>query len=160
MDAIALRILEDELRKDGEVLKLAAATAQARFSEQSAGRLAAAGFEVNRAYNVLEKAFERICEAFENHFEKRGNYHDKLIERMQLELRGIRPAFLPPQSITAVRELKGFRHIFRHAYDLDLDPPRLRRVLDLLDEAAREFPTWCTAFLTAARALHAADLGE
>lgn len=154
MDAIALQILEDELAKDAGVLAAAVRTARERLAEHAGGRLAAAGFELHRAYNVLEKTFERICEAFENHFEKRGDYHEKLIERMQLGLRGIRPAFLPGETIPSVRELKGFRHLFRHAYDLELDPDRLAAVLGHAERVAAAFPGWCETFLRAARDLH------
>ena len=62
----------------------------------------------------MEKAFERLCEAFENHLEKTGRYHDTLIERVTLDLKGIRPAFLPADAVRDIRELKGFRHLFRH----------------------------------------------
>lgn len=49
----------------------------------------------------------------------------KSLLRASLDLQGIRPAFLPAEAVRDVRELKGLRHLFRHAYDLDLDPARV-----------------------------------
>lgn len=71
--------------------------------------------------NILEKAFERLCESVENHLKKTGRYHDTLIERVTLDLKGIRPAFLLSDAVRDVRELEGFRQLFRHAYDLEAE---------------------------------------
>ena len=99
-----------------------------------------------RLYNVLEKMLERICEEFENHFEKRGDYHEKLIQRLTLNLAGIRPAFIPKNRIQSIRELKGFRHVTRHAYDLVLKEDRLAEIVRMGEEVARELPAWCGEF--------------
>ena len=121
------------------------------MAEESEGRWAATAFELNRFFNVLEKSFERLCETFENHFEKGGSYHERLIERMELGIGGIRPAFLPPEARRPVRELKGFRHVMRHAYDLDLDPERISRLVAEAAEVAEAFRGWCERFLTEVR---------
>jgi hypothetical protein len=88
-----------------------------------------------------------VCEAFENHFEKAGDYHEKLIERMTLDLPGIRPAFLPRSAREAVRELKAFRHLFRHAYELELRRDRLGPLAVNAADIATEFPRWIEAFV-------------
>jgi len=158
MDRIALQILEDGWAQDARVMQRAAATLQARLAESSEGRFAAAAYEINRIYNILEKAFERLCETFENHLEKKGRYHDSLIERVSLELTGIRPAFLPSDAIRAVRELKGFRHLFRHAYDLDLDPERVRAAAGNATRCVGEFERWCREFLATVRSRYRDEL--
>lgn len=38
---------------------------------------------------------------------------------------GIRPKLLSQESYRVLNELRGFRHIFRHAYDYELDPERV-----------------------------------
>jgi hypothetical protein len=82
---------------------------------------------------------------------KTGRYHDTLIERVTLDLKGIRPAFLPAEAVRDVRELKGFRHLFRHAYDLDLDPVRVTAAADNAARCVRSFDGWCAAFLATVR---------
>ena len=151
MDRIALQILEDGWVQDGKTMRRAAALLESRLAEPTDGRWAAAAFEINRIYNILKKAFERLCETFENHLVKTGRYHDTLIERVTLDLKGIRPAFLPAEAVRDVRELKGFRHLFRHAYDLDLDPVRVTAAADNAARCVRSFDGWCAAFLATVR---------
>lgn len=147
MDPVAIQILADGWRKDARVLQRTAETMRLCLAEDSRGRLAASAFELSRFFNVLEKSFERLCETFENHFEKDGSYHERLIERMELEISGIRAAFLPPEALGPVRELKGFRHVMRHAYELELDPDRIARLVEHAEAISRAFPAWCEGFL-------------
>jgi len=121
-------------------------------------RWAAAAFQINRIDDILEKAFERLCETFENHLEKNGRYHDTLIERVTLDLKGIRPAFLPPDAVRDIRELKGFRHLFRHAYDLDLDPVRIEVAAENASRCVARFNGWSKAFLATVRDRYRDDL--
>jgi len=158
MDRIALQILEDGWEQDGRAMRRALATLRERLSESTDGRWAAAAFEINRIYNILEKSFERLCETFENHLEKTGRYHDTLIERVTLDLKGIRPAFLPLDAVRDVRELKGFRHLFRHAYDLDLDPVRVAAAVDNASRCVAGFDAWCRVFLDEVRRRYGDEL--
>ena len=134
MDQIGLEILHQELLADTRVLIDSVSAARERMSLAFIGSSEACGYQLNRFYNIIERGFERICESFENHFEKRGDYHEKLILRMTISLPGIRPAFLPAECVESLRELKGFRHIFRHAYDLTLYPDRLELLLNHAEE--------------------------
>jgi hypothetical protein len=115
VDATGLTILLKELGADCAVAAEAAKKSAQRLKEASPGGLEACAYELARFYNVTERMFERLCEEFENHFEKRGDFHEKLIQRLSLDLEGIRPAFIPKDRVAEVRELKGFRHIMRHA---------------------------------------------
>lgn len=160
MDRIALQILEDGLEQDGRVMQRAVALLQVRLAEPTDGRWAAAAFEINRIYNIMEKAFERLCEAFENHLEKTGRYHDTLIERVTLDLKGIRPAFLPADAVRDIRELKGFRHLFRHAYDLDLDPVRVITAAENATRCVASFDGWCRSFLGVVRSRYHDELDK
>ena len=91
--------------------------------------------------------------------QKTGRYHDTLIERVTLELKGIRPAFLPAHAVRDVRELKGFRHLFRHAYDLDLDPVRVTAAAEQAARVVAEFDGWCKTFLATVRERYRDELG-
>jgi hypothetical protein len=152
LDAVALQILHESLKQDATVIAEAAARARQWLAEGHPGSLEACGYELHRLYNVLEKAFERVCEAFENQFEKRGDYHEKLIERITLDLPGIRPPFVPPEARDALRELKSFRHVIRHAYDLRLRADRLDELSTLASQIASECPAWIDGFVERIRA--------
>jgi hypothetical protein len=152
VDATALTILLQELQADAAVIQDAARKAGLRMDQETAGHLEACAYELNRVYSVTERALERICDAFENHFEKQGDYHERLLQRLSLQVPGIRPAFVPVDHLTLLRELKGFRHVVRHAYDLTLRADRLRELSRLAQRLADEFPSWCTAFARQVRA--------
>ena len=151
MDRLALQILTRELADDATVIARAAGLAKQRFDEVHPGHLEACGFELNRVYNVLEKAFERLAEAFENNFEKRGDYHERLVQRLALDIPGVRPAFFPAEERPRIRELKSFRHLFRHAHDLELRADRLVEVVEIGQHIAQLFPSWCDKFVAAVR---------
>lgn len=152
MDRVGLAILEQELAADATVMAEAARLAAERFADEHAGHLSACGYELNRFYNVLEKSFERLCEAFENHFEKAGDYPERLLERVSLDLPGIRPRFLPAELRTHVRELKSFRHFFRHAYDPILRTDRLAELVTVASDVSAAFPEWARHFCAVIRA--------
>jgi len=147
MDRIGLEILNQELLSDARVLHDSASAARERFAQTFIGSSEACGYQLNRFYNILERGFERICESFENHFEKRGDYHEKLILRMTLTLPGIRPGFLMAESVESLRELKGFRHVFRHAYDLILISERLESLVRHAEKLAAEQPRRIETFI-------------
>jgi len=151
MDRIALEILRRELQADGMVIADAASKARERFEAEWPGHLEAAAFELHRLYNVAEKAFERVCEAFENHFEKRGDYHERLLERMAPDLPGIRPALLDRANRAAWRDLKAFCHLFRHAYDIELDPHRIRPLVGRAQELGAAWPGHIERFVDVVR---------
>ena len=146
MDPAGLSILLQELQADCAVVADAGHKAATRLRQQSPGHLEACAYELARLYNVLEKMLERICDGFENHLEKRGDYHERLIQRLSLDLDGIRPAFIPHGRASDIRELKGFRHVTRHAYDLTLRADRLAELARIAEQLIEELPTWCADF--------------
>ena len=106
MDAVGLEILERELAADRKVLADAAYKAGQRAGEAHPGHLEACAFEMARFYTVFERMLESICAAFENHFEHHGDWHEKLLARLTLDLPGLRPPFLPQAMLPEMRELK------------------------------------------------------
>lgn len=151
MDVAGLSILLEELRADCEVAQDAARKAALRSGETTPGHLEACAYELARFYNVIEQMLERICESFENQFEKRGDYHERLLQRLSLNIEGIRPAFIPKARVPDLRELKGFRHLVRHAYDLTLRPDRLAEFVRIAQRISAELPVWCAEFANKVR---------
>jgi hypothetical protein len=146
MDAVGLTVLLKEIEADCAVVRDAAHKAQMRLGEDSHGRLEACAYELSRLYNVFEKILERICRDFENHFDKRGDCHERLIQRLALSLPGIRPSFIPQSHVRNVRELKGFRHVVRHAYDLEFREDRVKELVALAGDLADQLPAWSADF--------------
>jgi ribonuclease HepT-like protein len=151
MDAVGLEILERELAADRKVLADAAGKAQQRVSARNPGHLEACAYELARFYTVFERMLLNICEAFENHFEYQGDWHEKLIARVMLDLPGLRPAFLPESIAADVREIKRFRHLVRHAYDLTLREDRMRELVGIATRVSAAVPEWSASFVGAVR---------
>jgi hypothetical protein len=59
----------------------------------------------------------------------------------------LRPSLIPKDLLSDLHELRGFRHVFRHAYVLVLDGARIGRVLEAADRAAAAMPAACSAFI-------------
>lgn len=80
---------------------------------------------LHNLYCSVEDIFQEIAKTFENKVEDPAKYHRELLKRMYTDIPGIRPKLLSSESYHTLDELRGFRHIFRHAYDYELDPERV-----------------------------------
>ena len=67
-------------------------------------------------------------------------------ENLAMAALPIRPAFIPYGRLSEIRELKGFRHITRHAYDLTLRGDRLLELACIAERLSNELPIWCADF--------------
>ena len=92
--------------------------------------LAAAAYLLHNIYNALENTFAQISRTFENHVTDPVHRPKELLEKMFLEIPEIRAAVLPEHLRKFLNDLRGFRHLFRHSYDFDLDRDRLVALLE------------------------------
>jgi predicted nucleotidyltransferase len=84
---------------------------------------------LNALYSCFEDQFQKIARVFENRITNLASWHRELLERMGIEVEGIRPRVLSRQSLHLLNELRGFRHVFRSSYLFELDEERLRLLL-------------------------------
>lgn len=84
------------------------------------------GYLLHNLYCAMEDLFQEIANTFENRIEDLSKYHRELLKRMQLNVPGIRPRLLSKESYLILDELRGFRHIFRHSYDYELAPDKVK----------------------------------
>lgn len=68
---------------------------------------------------------------------------------MTIAVPGIRPGVISAETRRLLDSLRGFRHVFRHAYARELDVRRLRIVLDDARTARRPLASDVEAFLRA-----------
>ncbi|MEW6756311.1 MAG: hypothetical protein AB1505_35870 [Candidatus Latescibacterota bacterium] len=88
----------------------------------------ALAFTLHMAYGILEGYFLRISKFYENDLPAE-RWHRTLVERMALDIPGVRPALLTDDALRrATLELLGFRHRFRHLYGEELDAEKTSRV--------------------------------
>ncbi len=75
---------------------------------------------LENAYTAVETLFLRISQAFENHLDSH-RWHADLLEKMTLEVQGIRPRVISAASYQRLAELMRFRHFKRYYFELDFD---------------------------------------
>lgn len=92
-------------------------------------KLIESAFYISQVYSGFERIFKNIAKTFENAIEE-DFWHKSLLERMGLEIKGIRPALLSPDSLELLNELRAFRHFFRHAYDADISRDKFKIVAE------------------------------
>jgi len=100
------------------------------------------GYWLHNLYCAYEDLFKMVSAFWEYRIEIGGAFHRNLIRRMILEIKGIRPARVSDKSFRHLDELRGFRHVFRHAYSYGMDDERIlhlaRKVREKKDYILKE----------------------
>lgn len=115
---------------------------------------AALGYTIHLIYGVMESYFLRVSKFFENDLPSAA-WHRELIDRMTLEIAGVRPRLLDRPLAQDFHELRAFRHVFRNMYSARLDPDRVRRVQSLVPSAVAAFRAAHDRFSTELRIIAA-----
>ncbi len=109
---------------------------------------------LHNLYNAYEDLFQEISVCFENNIERSSGYHKNILLRMKISIPGIRPAILSEESYNLMSELLGFRHVFRHAYNYNIEPVKLQdlqvKVIagrELIEKDISIFEAYLTALL-------------
>jgi len=74
--------------------------------------------------------FELVAAAFENQLQGGKGYHIELRRRMTIAVDGVRPRAISDRTLKALDSLRGFRHVFCHAYSGGLDPRKIAIVVE------------------------------
>jgi len=89
-----------------------------------------AAVAVHGWYSALEAALERIVRALDGDVPQGDRWHRDLLSQATVELPDVRPPVLPRELLPELLELLAFRHFFRHAYSVPIDPDRLAREME------------------------------
>jgi hypothetical protein len=147
MDRIALETLRQELLSDGRIVLDSFSKAGKRMALKSDVGYEGCAHHLCRLYNAVEQMGLRVTKAFENHIDDDQGWHTALLGRISIPISGVRPALIPKELKNALEELKGFRHVFVHAYELELDPEKLALLLKYAERVASRFPALTEAFV-------------
>lgn len=82
-------------------------------------------YRLHTLYTAFENLFRSVATAFENQLREQAGWHRELLYRMKLDLLPIRPALIDEEAHAKLDELLRFRHFFRTAYGVPIDPVRL-----------------------------------
>jgi hypothetical protein len=98
-------------------------------AETDSDTLIVIAYYLHNLYNAFENVFQNIAAVFENAADDVERWHTQLLERMRMDVMPLRPAVIDDAAYDALDELRRFRHLFRHAYSVKLDPLRLQLVM-------------------------------
>lgn len=150
------RVLAERLR--AELPALARVVDQAtgaieRAAQQPQNKeyfIAAAAFELHSFYAGVERLLELIANDVDGGRPATQRWHRDLLAQMSLEVTGLRPAVLAPETRAALLEYLEFRHVVRNVYTFDL---RAARVAELVQGAPHAFDLAQRDFLAFTRFL-------
>jgi hypothetical protein len=97
------------------------------FEKETPSRelIESAGYWMHNLYCAFEDLFKQVSAFWENHLSDDGDFHVNLLKRMMINIKDIRPPLLSIECFAYLNELRGFRHVFRHAYSYGLDDERV-----------------------------------
>jgi len=110
-------------------------------------------YRLHNLYNAFENIFRNVAAVFENHVDEAAGWHAQLLRHMRLDLTPVRPALIDESAYEKLDELRRFRHLFRSAYGVQLDPERLRLVLRKAVQLRRIYLPQMVSFLEFVRAV-------
>ncbi|HEV2207694.1 MAG TPA: hypothetical protein VG167_02910 [Verrucomicrobiae bacterium] len=149
MDAIALQTLRGEMLDDCRVIRDAAEKAASRLARKEEVAYEGCAHQLCRLYNAFEQMGLRVAKVFENNIDDEQGWHSALLNRLAIKIDGVRPALLPQSLKLPLRELRAFRHVFVHAYELELDPQKLELLLKYARTVTQAVPELAEAFIRA-----------
>jgi hypothetical protein len=125
-----IRLLQAEIRSNLDTIRevyqqIDTLGTQATGSQQDI----VLGYYLHVLYGLFENLFVQIAEQFGNNIANKAQWHTQLLRRMTLDIKPIRPAVIGQEAYICLNELRSFRHLFRNAYLLQLDPDRLNIIL-------------------------------
>jgi ribonuclease HepT-like protein len=124
-------VLERSVRADLQVIdRLYAELGAPDLAAADPEKLIVVAYRLHALYTAFENLFRSVALAFENELRERTGWHRELLQRMKLDLTPIRPAVIDEAAYEKLDELLRFRHFFRTAYGVPLDPARLQLAVD------------------------------
>lgn len=104
-----------------------------------------AGYYLHNLYNAFENICLNVARAFENQISG-SQWHSALLKRMTLDIESIRPRLLSAEVYQCLDELRRFRHVFRNAYTIELDPQRMAIVITQAQKLEKLYKTDLSQF--------------
>lgn len=142
-DADRLRLLRAQLEEDFRFIEHCARrhsdmVARAAVASDQEMATMAIAYLLHNLYTAIEGYLLRIAKHFENTLDD-PSWHRELIDRMRIEIPGLRPAVISAELQESLDELRRFRHLFRNLYKSELKPARVTEVSALAYSVAERF---------------------
>jgi hypothetical protein len=150
-DSERLRLLQGQLEDDFRFIEQCAVRhsdmrTRAETSPDTEMAHMALAYLIHNLYTAFESYFLRVAKHFENNLDD-ASWHRELIDRMRIEVPGIRPAVVSTGIAENLDELRRFRHRFRNIYKSHLRSDRVLEVSDIAIAVSDQFSKDHTRFL-------------
>jgi hypothetical protein len=98
-------------------------------------------------YNACERIFELIAREINGGLPASGQWHKKLLYRMTLPIKGVRPAVISKEAAAKLDEFLAFRHLFRNIYGFELESGKIDELTAQFPQAAKLFQKEIATFI-------------
>ena len=113
----------------------------------------AGGSILHDFYTGIEKIFENLAKDIDHRLPSGEEWHSELLHQMTLDLTGLRPPVISPDTEKKLREFLGFRHLFRKRYGFELDWQKMKRLLVKISPVLSDFEREIEIFFNAVHSL-------
>lgn len=130
MDAIRLAVLRAEIQAQLDRFEEVMSVLEDRYvhlTNDNPAYIESVAYQLHNLYNAVEDLMQIVAKAFENNVEDFSRWHTQLIDRLTLDIEGIRPALFTTDTARVLHKLRAFRHFFRHAYGMPLDSDQINQ---------------------------------
>ena len=97
-------------------------------------------------YSGIERLFELIATQVDERVPGGEAWHRQLLDQMAQAVSEVRPAVIPPETVTALDEFRRFRHLVRNVYTTNIDASRLQSLMTALSPLWEQVRMQLTAF--------------
>lgn len=151
LDARTARLLSD-IRRDWQQVKAHLERGRTVNAESGAPQQALIALSLDHAYQAFETLLVRLERALGLPERDGSTWHAQILFESGEPLEGLRPAVYPSSAARDWDELLRFRHFFRHAYVVELDPAKLAANMDRLERAVGATDPYVAALIGALEA--------
>lgn len=155
MDTSQIKLLKAEMKRQLERIDSVYETLEERAQHaapEAPAHVESEAYQLHNLYSAIEDLLQMVAGAFENSITDLSSWHSQLIDRMTLDVEGMRPALLADDTARLLHELRAFRHFFRHAYVTPLEYDRVQKVLGYAHKVRPLLKRDVQAFLVALEA--------
>lgn len=85
-------------------------------------------------YTGIEHVFEDISRIVDDSTPSGSNWHTDLLDQMSSEIKGVRPPVILHSTRIKLDDFRGFRHVVRNMYALNLRSGRLNELVNKLPD--------------------------
>ena len=120
----------------------------------------AAALNLHGFYAGLERIFEVVASRIDRTLPDGAQWHQELLDQMDTEIPSTRPAVLSPSTRRRLDRYRGFRHVVRNVYTVELDPQQVALLVKDLPETAEQVTGELRSFADALERIARGDAGD